>query len=182
AAAAGLDYTNYPLGYQKLTDRHNFPVSNTLEYSNLLGYHFTPAQSEMQREWGLNNVEVPVMPVLTGKENSYGLFNFLGNVSEIIDGNCFKGLNYETALDGSTFLLKRGDYQVVDSTAYGYDYKFTFRYKKPQAWLGFRCACKVLNIPDDRKMLKHAGKMSHAARKIEHRQWKSCMKYETKNH
>ncbi len=145
ASAAGLKYESFLLGYERIVDKKNIPVSYTLESVNLFphqtllfAYHITSDSAV------ITTVIDPTRPVYSGEKNKFGISNLLGNVSEIIDDTLFKGLNYETALDGNTFKSKKDDYQKIDSTLNGYDYKYTFRYQKPQAWLGFRCVCDVL--------------------------------------
>jgi formylglycine-generating enzyme required for sulfatase activity len=150
AAGAGLDYSFFPMGYEKVLDQKNIPVSNTLEYYNLLKYSQQPVTYIRIREcFGPMETTGTLItdyttPVYTGQPNKYGIYNLLGNVSELIADSTFKGLNYETGLDGGTLKLKKEDYPLVDSTSNGYDYKYTFRYQKPKAWLGFRCVCEVL--------------------------------------
>lgn len=146
ASSAGLPYCYFPLGYESLVDKNHIPVSNTLEvqrfiYDKKMNEYHTYVNGGIAGS--LNDFADVTIPVYTGEKNKYGINNLLGNVSEIIADTLFKGLNYETALDGSTFKLKKQDYQKVDSTSNGYDYKYTFRYQKPQAWLGFRCVCEV---------------------------------------
>jgi hypothetical protein len=67
-----------------------------------------------------------------------------GNVSEIIADSLFKGLNCMTSLDGSTFKANPEEYTRTDSIYFSCDNRFTFRYKGPRAWLGFRCVCEVV--------------------------------------
>jgi formylglycine-generating enzyme required for sulfatase activity len=146
AANAGLDYSIYPMGYEKVLDKNNLPVSNTLEYYNLMKYSAQPVYL-IKECFGATLTASFVdytTPVKTGQPNKYGIYNLLGNVSEMIADSAFKGLNYQTGLDGGTLKLRKEDYPVIDSTENGYDYKYTFRYQKPKAWLGFRCVCEVL--------------------------------------
>jgi sulfatase modifying factor 1 len=150
ASAAGLPYSLFPLGYENIFDKHHFLVSTTIESGE---FYFDPKSKQyISRHSGViclnpnlkdgNNNSTS--PVHSGTPNKYGIYNLLGNVSEIIADDVFKGLNYQTMLDGRTFKLKSSDYKIIDSTSNGYDYKYTFRYQKPQAWLGFRCVCEVL--------------------------------------
>lgn len=145
AAAAGLDFSNFPNGYQSLIDKNNIPVSPTLEFTNLFPHYSDSLPWYFSRDSCVYlKMIIPTCPVYSGKANSYGISNLLGNVSEIIAGSMFKGLNYETSVDGGTLHLKEENYPIVDSTANGYDYKYTFRYTKPQPFLGFRCVAEVL--------------------------------------
>jgi formylglycine-generating enzyme required for sulfatase activity len=140
AAAAGLDQTAYPYGYESLVDKNGMPVSNTKEYANLY-------LSNSIRKNGPSSVDL-LSPVNAFRPNKYGIYNMTGNVSEIIADNSFKGLNCLTLLDGSTFKNDPKEYIRTDSTEYRYDNRFTFRYQHPGSWLGFRCVCEVLKKKD----------------------------------
>lgn len=143
AAAAGLEQDRYPFGYESLLDKNNVPVSNVLEYSNL--YNKTQRQSYRHAGGYYDNYSYElVAPVHAFTPNKYGIYNMTGNVSEMIADSLFKGLNYSTSLDGSTFRNKPGDYIRTDSIPYSCDNRFTFRYKEPKVWLGFRCVCDVM--------------------------------------
>lgn len=143
ASAAGLS-SQFNYGYVSLIDSENRPVSNTYE-SSFFRQHSVTGYSDRfhvyMTEQGL------VQPVQTGSPNRYGIYHLLGNVSEIIQDSCFKGLNFETTLDGTTMKSDTATYQRVDSLKGNYDYHFTFKYKKPDGWLGFRCICIVKQIP-----------------------------------
>jgi formylglycine-generating enzyme required for sulfatase activity len=131
AAAASLDFTKYPLGYEKLTDKKNRPVSNTLENVNMnkriFGTDLNISPDSMV-------VVDPTTKVFYGKPNKFGFFNMLGNVSEIVADSLYKGLNYSTYLDGSPLV----------KAPQNYTYRTKFRFTKPEPWLGFRCVCEVL--------------------------------------
>lgn len=115
AAAAGLDKGRYPYGYENITDDKNEEVSITAEYVNLHEKGFNyPVNSES---------------VNFGKPNKYDLYNMLGNVAEIIDCGQYKGLSFN-------------DYLVHNDSTYSYTQ--TWKYTKPECWLGFRCICEVL--------------------------------------
>jgi formylglycine-generating enzyme required for sulfatase activity len=151
ASAAGLEYSYFPLGYEKITDQNNRLVSNTHENSYLyIDYkkqkkHIETLMTSLGGNVGMvNDVSDITMPVYSGEKNKYGIYNLLGNVSEIIADSLFKGLNYENTIDGSTLKLQKENYQRTDSIPSSYDYKYTFRYQQQQAWLGFRCVCEVL--------------------------------------
>ncbi len=145
ASAAGLPFDRFPQGYRSLVDKDSVPVSNTAEYSN---YCMERSQRGQKQKYpGKNSwlsYEQVRAPVKWGTPNGYGIYNLTGNVSEIIADTLVKGLNYENSLDGKIFREKRDEYFLVDSTNSGYNYKYTFRYKAPQAWLGFRCVCEVV--------------------------------------
>lgn len=127
SSAAGLS-SGFNYGYVSLTTSDSIPVSNTKE-----SCYFKSSDL--------------VHPVKSGSPNHYGIYNLLGNVSEIIQDSCFKGLNFETTLDGATMKSQPEKYQRIDTLRGGYDYHFTFRYTKPAGWLGFRCICVVKQIP-----------------------------------
>ena len=147
ASSAGLPYSYFPLGYESVVDKNHIPVSNTIEFQTF--FYNSKTKNYFSNKKFAGSLDDPQLvsdvttPVYSGEKNKFGIFNLLGNVSEIIADSLFKGLNYETALDGSTFKMKKENYQKVDSTSNSYDYKYTFRYQKPQAWLGFRCVCEV---------------------------------------
>ncbi len=136
AAAAGLDYCNFPMGYERLTDKYNLPVSNTEEYYNYFNKDYAA------NSLGCNDtifLDLPTEKVYFGKCNQYGLYNMLGNISEIITDNLVKGLNFSMPIysierDGETDVVK----------AQSYDYKQSTKYKRPESWIGFRCVCEVL--------------------------------------
>jgi formylglycine-generating enzyme required for sulfatase activity len=142
AAAAGLNAEQYPYGYESLVDKNGKPVSNTKEYANL--YSHTTRVSIRHMGGFHEDVGDLLSPATAFRSNKYGIYNMTGNVSEIVADNSFKGLNFMTLLDGSTFKNDPKEYVRTDSTTYRYDNRFTFRYQSPRAWLGFRCVCEVL--------------------------------------
>ncbi|HET6990873.1 MAG TPA: SUMF1/EgtB/PvdO family nonheme iron enzyme [Bacteroidia bacterium] len=142
AAAAGLNQDEYPYGYEKLIDKNGLPVSNTIEFGNL--YNNTERFKYDYSAGRINDASDITTPVFAFSPNKYGIYNMTGNVSEIIADTLFKGLNFSTSLDGTTFANRPHEYVRTDSIPYNYDNRFTFRYQKPQSWLGFRCVCEVL--------------------------------------
>jgi formylglycine-generating enzyme len=148
ASAAGLSYEKYPQGYENLSDEYGFPVSKTAADSMLwMNPNFLKRRGIpfINRHNVYNGVtEEDKQPVKSGKPNSYGIYNLPGNVSELIADSLFKGMNYQTDLDGKLFRVNSRNYQVADSTKNPYDYKYTFHYREPQPWLGFRCVCEEL--------------------------------------
>jgi formylglycine-generating enzyme required for sulfatase activity len=139
AAAAGLDPCDYPMGYECLSDKKNLPVSNTLEYYT---YH---NKDYVAHSMGCNDtilVDLPTEYVYFGKSNIYGLYNMLGNVSEMADDRIVKGGNYTEPL----YSIKReenesGSFSISSTT---YSYKLKKVYTGPEPWIGFRCICEVL--------------------------------------
>lgn len=145
AAAAGLSpLFNY--GYISLSDPENRPVSNTYESWFMRSHTVTGYRDE---HCLYLTSQDPTQPVATGSPNRFGIYNMLGNVSEIIQDSSFKGLNYATTLDGATLKEHPETYQRTDTVNFPgeYDYHFTFRYADVQPWLGFRCICVVKQRP-----------------------------------
>lgn len=137
AAAAGLDFCNFPLGYENLTHK-NLPVNNTLEYYT----YFTKDLKAI--DYVCNHpmeVKCPTVKINTGKCNRYGLYQMMGNVSELIADSLVKGLNYSMPV----FSIERevseeGNYTLRSQT---YGYTLSKKYSGPQPWIGFRCVCEV---------------------------------------
>jgi formylglycine-generating enzyme required for sulfatase activity len=141
AAAAGLDYAMYPLGYESLTDHKLLPANNTLEYYTL----YTKTFSQYDKGEGLadqSSVE-PTVPVYYGKPNRYGLYQMLGNVSELVADSMVKGLNFSLPIYSlSREETETGSYLINTKT---YNYKLTEKYIQPEPWIGFRCVCEVFD-------------------------------------
>jgi formylglycine-generating enzyme required for sulfatase activity len=132
AAAAGLNFSWFPLGYESLTDSKYRPANNTLEYYTLFRKNFTQFKDTIY-------TEDPTVPVYYGKPNRYGLYQMLGNVSELIADGLVKGLNYSKSI----YSIEREEESDVIRTQ-TYNYKLTEKYKRPEPWIGFRCVCEVL--------------------------------------
>jgi formylglycine-generating enzyme required for sulfatase activity len=137
AAAAGLDFCYFPMGYEKLT-YYNVPVSNTLEYHN---YFLRQYRSYEKNCYRLNEVFCPTVKSFSGKANRYGLYQMLGNVSELVSDSLVKGLNFTEPL----FSIQRvedeeGAYTISSQT---WNYTLDKKFKKPEPWIGFRCICEV---------------------------------------
>lgn len=149
ASAAGIQYSEFPFGYYSLVDKKNIPVSRTSEGELL--YKQLKYNPKSNSHWSPKyffSSTYPVDPVYNGTPNNYGIYNLLGNVSELIHDSAFKGLNTQTDLKGLAIRSNQQDYAMIDTTYNGYDYKYTFRYNKPQPWLGFRCIAVVkLKLP-----------------------------------
>lgn len=146
AASAGLNAGMYPKGYEVFNIKTGRPYSVTFEYNIKAKtdcYRKLTDKERKQGKWRYN-LEDDRSPVFYGKPNAFGIYNLLGNVSELIQDTIVKGYNYMTYSDG----LYAGDdamfqYKYPDSVRDAY-YKNDFRYNGPQAWLGFRCVCEVL--------------------------------------
>jgi formylglycine-generating enzyme required for sulfatase activity len=149
ASAAGLSYPDFPFGYYSLLDKNKIPVSRTSEGELLfrqLRYN-SRANNCWSPQYYYTSLD-PVDPATSGSPNNFGIYNMLGNVSEIIQDSAFKGLNSQTDLKGLVIRSQSQDYILLDTTYNDYDYKYTFQYKQPQPWLGFRCVAVVkINPP-----------------------------------
>lgn len=137
AAAAGLDFCYFPLGYEKLT-YYNVPANNTLEYHN---YFLRQYRGMDQKCYRTPEVFCPTVQVYAGKANRYGLYQMLGNVSELVSDSLVKGLNFTEPL----FTIERneseeGSYTISSQT---YNYTLSKKFRKPEPWIGFRCVCEV---------------------------------------
>lgn len=64
-------------------------------------------------------------PVNSRTPNKFNLFNMIGNVAEMIEE---KGIS-----KGGSWLHSLDECKITDS----------IKYKKPEAWLGFRCVCVI---------------------------------------
>ncbi len=106
AAYAG---TGKEYGFQKLYNKDNLPNFNVKE-TYLLGYDVG------------GDITVPVM---YKKPNSFGLYNTIGNVAEMITD---KGI-----CKGGSWMNSITECNISDS----------LKYEKPASWLGFRCVCVV---------------------------------------
>lgn len=107
AASAG---TKLPYGFQSLQTKESVPNFNVTEtYS--LGYYNLGGDI--------------TVPVFCKKPNSFGLYNTIGNVSEMImDKGISKGGSWANSIK---------ECYIKDSISY----------EKTSCWLGFRCVCVV---------------------------------------
>jgi len=133
AASAGLNHCQYPFGYERIIDKNNIEVSNTAEYSNLF-FQKSKCYSDTANAGDSIYYDGCVQSVFFGEPNKYGIYNMLGNVSEIIADSTIKGLSYRDFLNGPN----------SHEEHFEYDYTIDFPYKGPRAWLGFRCIAEVL--------------------------------------
>lgn len=142
AASAGLSFCNYPMGYERLTDKNNTPVSNTLEYFSFFknNYKNTAYQCGDTLE-----MVYATEKVFFGAANKYGLYNMLGNVSELVQDSLVKGLNYYEPLMKLT-PENRDTIEGVGTffSTTIYNYKLNKKFTQPEPWIGFRCVCEVL--------------------------------------
>jgi formylglycine-generating enzyme required for sulfatase activity len=113
-----------------LTTKKGQPINFTQEYYNL----FLRPDLPFLRE---NNYYTarpcPTHHVKTGSfPNKFGLYNLIGNVSEMISDSLVVGLNFKTTLEGKP--LYSEDYKIES----------TLKYKQQEIWIGFRCVCEIL--------------------------------------
>lgn len=138
AAAAGLDYCNFPMGYESLTT-YNVPVNNTLEYYNYYTKDFRAIDKKCEKAI---EVGCPTTGIYSGKANRYGLYQMLGNVSELTADTLVKGFNYSLPLYNiERSESERGSYTMNSLT---YNYTISKKYKRPEPWIGFRCVAEIL--------------------------------------
>jgi len=123
AAASGLDYGQYPLGYQSLYQKD----SAFIDY----------IRNNKTRWFSTVQIE-------SFKRNRFNAYHMLGNVSELTSDSLIKGLNFLTNLDGTSPFSEIKFTREADSLNLGYTIKSYMKYEKPAAWLGFRCVCEVL--------------------------------------
>ncbi len=128
AAQSGLNKTEYPLGYVDILDNKNKPVSNTKEYYNLKKL---PIVLSANASGDTSYMPLQTESVIFGKPNIYGIYNMLGNVSELVSDSLIMGLNFQTYLNGQP--------QFNDKYTIS---KFQ-KYSNPKSWIGFRCICEV---------------------------------------
>jgi formylglycine-generating enzyme required for sulfatase activity len=135
AAAAGLEFCNFPMGYESIIDKYGIPVSNTFEFYSYYKKDFANCSDTLF-------IVDPTEPVYSGKPNKYGLYQILGNVSELIADSLYKGLSFTSPI----YSIKReesesGSYTISTEI---YNYKLDKKYTRPEPWIGFRCICEVL--------------------------------------
>jgi len=134
AAAAGLNYRSYPMGYESLTDSKGKPANNTLEYYILYSKTFTLSDTIPATE--------PTLPVYSGKPNRYGLYQMLGNVSELVADSLVKGLNFSAPIYSINREQTEDETYLINTKTY--NYKLSEKYTQPEPWIGFRCIAEVL--------------------------------------
>jgi formylglycine-generating enzyme required for sulfatase activity len=124
AAAGKLELDKYPFGYEKTEYRSRGTTYNTF---NCLYQHIDPDGNQVTN----------VIPVFSSESNRYGIFNMIGNVSEMV---AEKGIG-----KGGNFNLYVDDCKVKNQQ----------QYTSPQCWLGFRCICEIVeNVPQPEKKVK----------------------------
>lgn len=123
AAHAGLNYFQYPLGYESMYRKD----------SVLVDYVYDNRKRLFRTVW-----------VESYFPNRFKIYHMLGNVSELTSDGYIKGLNFLTNLDGTSPFSEIKFTREPDSVNLGYTVKSYMKYEKPAAWLGFRCVCEVL--------------------------------------
>ncbi len=130
AAHAGLDTILYPLGYVNLTTKRGQPINFTQEYYNLF---LRPRLPFLRTKDNFTTRPCPTHEVKNGGfPNKYGLYNLIGNVSEMISDSLVVGLNFKTTLEGKP--LYSENYKIESA----------LKYKQQEIWIGFRCVCEIL--------------------------------------
>ena len=130
AAAGKLELDKFPFGYEKTEYKSKRTTYNTF---NCLYQHIDPDGNQITN----------VIPVLSSESNRYGIFNMIGNVSEMVEE---KGIS-----KGGNFNLYVDDCKVKNQQ----------KYASPQCWLGFRCVCEILETaPQPEKKIKKKEKMN----------------------
>lgn len=141
AASAGLNFCYYPMGYEKLIDKNNIPVSNTLEYFNFFKNNY---KNTSYKCGDTLEIVYPTEQVFSGKANKYGICNMLGNISELVADSLIKGLNYYEPI----FEISSNKENTESNNSYHsskiYNYKIDKKFTQPEPWIGFRCICEVL--------------------------------------
>ncbi|TND09090.1 MAG: hypothetical protein FD123_1493 [Bacteroidetes bacterium] len=116
--------------FPRVTDRRGEPVNLTREFQ-----HY----------------ESIVAPVKAGQPNYYGLYQVNGNVSELVsDSGGVMGLNYKTGMNGIEYDEDKGTILLHPDTSVSKIYP-GYRHTRPESWIGFRCVCDVLILPDRKK-------------------------------
>ncbi len=116
AASGKLDVNIYPYGFEQMVNKKGQRYANTNDTST---YVYDKLKVKNMQNYP-SNVE-------TYLGNSIGAFNMIGNVSEMIaTKGVAKGGNFNLILDSCK--IKNEQY-----------------YTKPEAWLGFRCICEIIN-------------------------------------
>ncbi len=114
AASGNLDVEKYPYGYESTEFKSHGKMYNTFNCLYL-------------RIDSTANLRSSVFPVLSSEPNKYGLYNMIGNVSEMV---AEKGIS-----KGGHFNLFIEDCKIKNDRIYNY----------PECWLGFRCVCEIVD-------------------------------------
>lgn len=153
AAYGGLTPERFPLGCRSMIVGKNDPVTNTLESVNLQFMGF-------REQYGFY-VNPIIGKVFDGWPNEYYLYNMLGNVSELVEDDLVKGLNFTMTLNG----MRTTDFAVSIESDNDYDGTYSletdYLFFAPSALIGFRCAAIVhySNFPDDFDFKKYLKSM-----------------------
>lgn len=115
AAANKLNVLEYPFG------AINTKIGGKGKYVPAFNCVYDSAYRKKHREYDLT------LPLTAYLKNNYGCYNMIGNVSEMVST---KGI-----AKGGNFLLP------LDSCKINMEQHYT----KPEAWLGFRCICEIVN-------------------------------------
>lgn len=126
AAQAGLPIREFPLGYERIKDKRDNFIIISEEASDYFKEDIPDARNIPQYHG--QRIYSPTKPVFWGKPNKYGVYNLMGNVSEIVEQEgLVKSMNWAHSLtEGHTI---------------NEDHKF----KRPSIRVGVRCVCEVLD-------------------------------------
>ncbi len=136
AATGKLELEKFPYGYESTEFKSHGKVYNTF---NCL----------YERVDSTINLRETVLPVLSSEANKYGIYNMIGNVSEMV---AEKGIS-----KGGHFNLYIDDCKILK------DRKYYF----PECWLGFRCVCEIVDKsppPEKKSTKKHKGSEKTSAK------------------
>ncbi len=156
AAHAGLDSNNYPYGYESIL-YNNKPVSMTLVFELLTSTPIYRSQNDSNYYLYTSKkgyIGRQLIPSSTNfsRPNKFGIYDMLGNVSELVQDTLVKGFNYLTSLTGNKLDGKLSfPYNYSTQLYEGYNdyniYSREFKFTKPTNYIGFRCICEVLKNP-----------------------------------
>ncbi len=115
AASGKLDIETFPFGYTAMYHKKRGWLANTksdsVKYSGL---------------GGIMKEQKNTTELTSYYPNSYGCYNMIGNVSEMVSTKGIaKGGNFLLPLDSCKIRMEQ-------------------HYTKPEAWLGFRCVCEMV--------------------------------------
>jgi formylglycine-generating enzyme required for sulfatase activity len=116
AASGKLDVREYPYGYKS-----TIGTKGIWKGHRLFNYYSVRDTAKLKDRAALTAEVTSYLP------NGYGIYNLIGNLSEMIsEKGIAKGGNYTLPLEK----CKVTEQQI---------------YTKPEAWLGFRCVCEVID-------------------------------------
>jgi formylglycine-generating enzyme required for sulfatase activity len=120
AASGKMDITIFPFGYTSVYDKKYKTLHDSLGIT---------VNSKEKATSGEHGMYRPAMIAISDAwfKNNNGCYNMIGNVSEMVST---KGI-----AKGGNFLLPLDSCKI----------KLEQHYTEPEAWLGFRCVCEIVN-------------------------------------